>query len=82
MYNKYIIRLVEKCFINEINELKAMINYYKDRIIESNDKKMKSCLVDDILILNSKYDRLVNDYNSFKLGVSNYNSIEWLYILN
>ena len=82
MYNKYINRLVEKCFINEINELKDMINYYKDRIINSNDNKMKSCLVDEILILNSKYDRLVNDYNSFKLGVSNYNSIEWLYILN
>lgn len=82
MYNKYINRLVEKCFINEINELKDMINYYKDRIINSNDKKMKSCLVDEILILNSRYDRLVNDYNNFKLGVSNYNSIEWLYILN
>ena len=82
MYNKYINRLVEKCFINEINELKDMINYYKDRIVNSNDNKMKSCLVDEILILNSKYDRLVNDYNSFKLGVSNYNSIEWLYILN
>lgn len=82
MYNKYINRLVEKCFINEINKLKDMINYYKDRIVNSNDNKMKSCLVDEILILNSKYDRLVNDYNSFKLGVSNYNSIEWLYILN
>lgn len=82
MYNKYINRLVEKCFINEINELKDMINYYKDRIIESNDNKLKSYLVDEILILNSIYDRLVNDYNNFKLGVSNYNSIEWLYILN
>lgn len=82
MYNKYINRLVEKCFINEINELKDMINYYKDRIIESNDNKLKSYLVDEILILNSRYDRLVNDYNNFKLGVSNYNSIEWLYILN
>ena len=82
MYNKYINRLVEKCFINEINELKDMINYYKDRIIESNDSKLKSYLVDEILILNSRYDRLVNDYNNFKLGVSNYNSIEWLYILN
>lgn len=82
MYNKYINRLVEKCFINEINELKDMINYYKDRIIESNDNKMKSCLVDEILILNSKYDRLVNDYNSFKLGNSSFNNIEWLYILN
>lgn len=82
MYNKYINRLVEKCFINEINELKGMINYYKDRIVNSDDKKMKSCLVDEILILNSKYDRLVNDYNSFKLGNSSFNNIEWLYILN
>ena len=82
MYNKYINRLVEKCFINEINELKDMINYYKDRIIKSNDSKLKGYLVDEILILNSRYDRLVNDYNDFKLGVSNYNSIEWLYILN
>lgn len=82
MYNKYINRLVEKCFINEINKLKDMINYYKDRIIKSNDSKLKSYLVDEILILNSRYDRLVNDYNNFKLGVSNYNSIEWLYILN
>lgn len=82
MYNKYINRLVEKCFINEINELKDMINYYKDRIVNSNDNKMKSCLVDEILILNSKYDRLVNDYTSFKLGNSSFNNIEWLYILN